>query len=304
MRYGLTVAPWGVYADPRTLMQLARRAETAGWDGLFLWDAMLHDPDDLPKADPGIALAAIATSIERLRLGTIVTPLARRRPWKLARELVTLDHLSGGRLVLGVGLGDPSDEEFAWFDEVGRDHRTRARMLDEGLAVLTGLWRGEPFRFDGEFYHLREMTFRPVPVQSPRIPIWVGGWWSNRAPMRRAARWDGVVPGRLGAPLTPDDLRALVAYIREHREDAAPFDVVVSGTTSGAYPAAAASHVRRFAEAGATWWLEAAGVAGRAFPPEQIEERIRQGPPRIEHLGDHDAQPASTMGQGRREPGC
>ena len=281
MRYGLELAPWGAYADPCLLARLARTAEAAGWEGFFLWDSMLHDPDGLPKADPWLALATVAMNTERIRIGTMVTPLPRRRPWKLAREAVTLDHLSGGRLILGVGLGDPSEEEFAWFGEVGRDHATRARMLDEGLAVLTGLWRGEPFAFAGEFYRLHEMTFLPTPLQAPRIPIWVGGWWPRKAPMRRAARWDGVHPGRLDGPLTPEDVRALIAYIGEHRTGQGPFDVVVADATPGDQPEVAAERVRAYAAAGATWWLEEGGVSGHAFPPEQVEARIRQGPPRI-----------------------
>lgn len=202
MRYGIELAPWGDYTAPRALAALARDAETAGWDGLFLWDAMLHDEQGLPKADPWIALAAVALGTERIRLGPMVTPLARRRPWHVAREAVTLDHLSGGRLILGVGLGDPSEGEFAWFGEPGIDHRTRARMLEEGLAILAGLWRGEPFAHVGEYYTLHEMTFLPRPVQFPRIPVWVGGWWLNRAPLRRAVRWDGFHPGRLDRPLS------------------------------------------------------------------------------------------------------
>ena len=280
MRYGLELAPWGELADPRALAALAREAEAAGWDGFFVWDAMLHDPDNLPKADPWVALAAVAISTERLRLGPMVSAPPRRRPWKLAREAVTLHRLSNGRLILGVGLGDPSDEEFAWFGEVGRDHKTRARMLDEALAIIAGLWSGQPFAFDGEFYTLHEMTFLPTPVQSPRIPIWVGGWWPNKPPMRRAARWDGVHPGRLDAPLTPEDVRDLVAYIKEHRTSDAPFDVAVGGVTPGDRTGAAAEMPRRFAEAGATWWLELGGGAGDAFPTERVRERVRQGPPR------------------------
>ena len=281
MRFGIELAPWGDYADPRPLVRLAQTAETAGWDGFFLWDAMLHDPDHLPKADPWIALAAVAAATDRIRLGPMVTPLPRRRPWKLAREAVTLDHLSNGRLILGVGLGDPSLEEFAWFGEPGSDHRTRGCMLDEGLAILAGLWSGQAFGFEGEFYRLHEMTSAPTPVQTPRIPIWVGGWWPNRAPMRRAARWGGVHPGRLDGPLTPEDVRALVAYIRQHRTDPGPFDVVVADATPGDQPAAAAARVRAYAEAGATWWLKEGGTSGRAWPPERIEARVRQGPPRF-----------------------
>jgi len=236
---------------------------------------MLHDPKGMPKADPWIALAAIALSTERVRIGTLVTPLPRRRPWKVAREAITLDHLSGGRMVLGVGLGDPSEEEFAWFGERGIDHRTRARMLDEGLAILDGLWRGEPFGFEGELFRLHEMTFLPRPVQRPRIPVWVGGWWPNPAPMRRAARWGGVVPGRLDGPLSPDDIRDLVHAIRRQRETKAPFDVVVA-EMSGDDRSAVQERIRAFAEAGATWWLEKGG----ARPPEEIRSLVRKGPPR------------------------
>ncbi len=278
MRYGIVVAPWGELADPHALAGLAREVETAGWDGIFLWDAMLHDPAGLAKADPWIALAAMALGTERVRIGTLVTPLARRRPWKVAREVVTLDHLSRGRMILGVGLGDPSEEEFVWFGERGADHRTRARMLDEGLAILDGLWRGEPFSFDGEFYRLHEMTFLPRPSQQPRVPVWVGGWWPNTAPVRRAARWDGVVPGRLDRPLSPEDVRDLVHTVRQHRTVEGRFDVVVAEVSegSGEDRAAANERVRAFAEAGATWWLEKGG----ARPAEQILHRVRQGPPR------------------------
>lgn len=279
MRFGIELAPWGELADPRALAALAREAEAIGWDGFFVWDAMLHDPDRLPKADPWLALAAVAASTERIKIGPMVTPLPRRRPWKVAREAVTLDHLSNGRLILGVGLGDPSDEEFTWFGEVGRDHSTRARMLDEGLDILAGLWSGQPFSFDGEFYRLREMTFAPSPVQSPRIPIWVGGWWPNKAPMRRAARWDGVHPGKLGGRLTPEEVRALVAYVGEQRPSDAPFDVAVGGVTPGDR-ADAGEEIRRFNDAGATWWLEVGGADGAAFGSERVRERILQGPPR------------------------
>ena len=276
MQFGIELAPWGDYADPLALAQLARTAETAGWDGFFLWDAMLHDPDDLPKADPWIALAAVAAATRRIRFGPMVTPLPRRRPWKLARETVTLDHLSEGRLTLGVGLGDPSLEEFAWFGEAGADHRTRARLLDEGLEILAGLWSGRPFAFDGEFHHLHEMTFLPAPVQTPRIPVWVGGWWPNRAPMRRAARWDGVHPGRIGGSMSLEDVAELVVYIRRRRPVGAPFDVVVADPPEIAATERLTDRLRGLEAAGATWWLVKAG----AIPAESMERIVRQGPPR------------------------
>jgi alkanesulfonate monooxygenase SsuD/methylene tetrahydromethanopterin reductase-like flavin-dependent oxidoreductase (luciferase family) len=276
MRYGIEAAPWGELANPRTLARIAAVAEDAGWDGFFLWDGMLHDPDGLPKADPWIALAAIALATERIRFGPMVTPLPRRRPWKVARESVTLDHLSNGRFVLGVGLGDLSLEEFAWFGERGVDYATRARMLDEGLAILEGLWGGEEFRFSGEFYQLAPMRFLPAPVQSPRIPVWVGGWWPNRAPMRRAARWDGAHPNRAGRPMTPEETAEIAAFIRENRASNAPFDLVIGDYFSTLERGELADRIEALERAGATWWVDKIG----ALPASEAEARIRQGPPR------------------------
>ena len=184
--------------------------------------------EPLPLVDPWVALAAVALSTQRIRFGTLVTPLPRRRPWKLARETVTLDHLSNGRLTLGVGLGEYMTE----FDDLGEpsDLKVRAAMLDEGLEVLTGLWTGQPFQ------HLRRALSGtakrcscPTPVQQPRIPIWVAGQWANKAPFRRAARWDGVFPILRGAfmrDITPEQFADMLRYIRQYRADDAPFDLV------------------------------------------------------------------------------
>jgi alkanesulfonate monooxygenase SsuD/methylene tetrahydromethanopterin reductase-like flavin-dependent oxidoreductase (luciferase family) len=276
--FGLSLPNLGVYGDPRLLADLAQEAEAAGWDGFFLWDSLLADREHpQPVVDPWVALAAVATATRRLRLGPMVTAVARRRPWKLARETVTLDHLSGGRLILGVGLGDPAEAEYGAFDEP-TDPRVRAQRLDEGLAVLAGLWSGQPFSFMGEHYRVREATFLPPPTQQPRIPIWVGGWWPNKAPMRRAARWDGAFPGKLDGTLTPDEIRAIIAYIERHRPSNRPFDVVVGGTTPGDDRAAAAARTATYAEAGATWWVES--FAESAPSPDGARARIRQGPPR------------------------
>jgi hypothetical protein len=229
-----------------------------------------------------VALAAVALATNQISIGPIVTPIARRRPWKLARECVTLDHLSGGRLILGVGLGDPIATEFGSFGEE-TDPRLRAEMLDEGLEVLTGLWRGEPFTFEGKHFQVKDALCWPPPLQSPRIPIWVAGWWPNRRPMRRGARWDGIVPGKLDehgfARLTPDEVREIIAYVREHRETDAPFDVVMGGLTPGDDPSRAAEIVAPYAAAGLTWWHE--GVPSLHTPLETARTRIRQGPPRL-----------------------
>ncbi|MCL4490151.1 MAG: LLM class flavin-dependent oxidoreductase [Chloroflexi bacterium] len=172
MQYGLSLPNGGMYHDARSLGEFAHLAEEAGWDGVFLEDYIVwQGHQDVPTYDPWVALAAMALATERVRLGTTVTPLPRRRPWKLAKEAVTLDHLSNGRLILGVGLGDASiDSSFTHFGEV-MDVKKRARMLDEALEVLVGFWSGQPFRFDGEHYHLKEITCLPRPVQTPRIPI-------------------------------------------------------------------------------------------------------------------------------------
>ena len=272
MRFGISVPNIG---DLDALIGLGIEADRAGWDGFFLWDHMRFMREfPVPVFDPWVALGAIATRTERIRIGTMVTPVARRRPWKLARETVTLDHLSGGRVILGVGLGYPPDADFELLGE-DPDDRVRAGKLDEGLAVLTRLWSGEPFDFEGEHLHVRETQFLPTPVQRPRIPIWVAGMWPNRAPFRRAARFDGVVPiavdeRGMPASLDPETLREVVAYVREHRKVDEPFEVVHGGLAD---PCA----IRASEAAGATWYLADAGIEGPGWE-EPTLELIRSGP--------------------------
>jgi alkanesulfonate monooxygenase SsuD/methylene tetrahydromethanopterin reductase-like flavin-dependent oxidoreductase (luciferase family) len=289
MQYGINLPAFADFADPYALVELARDAEVAGWDGFFIWDHMVFDPSWHSMLDPWVGLAAVALATERVRIGTLLTPLPRRRPWKLARETVTLDYLSRGRVTLGVGIGDPVKWEFGFFGEE-TDAKTRAAMLDEGLTVLTGLWRAEPFSFAGEHYRLDEMIFKPGPIQQPRIPIWVGGYWPRKPPFRRAARWDGVCPGRAdNQPLTPQDWRDILAFIKEHRESDAPFDAVGGGQTSGTERAQDAELVATYAVAGVTWWIE--DISPWRFGldwedqwtpdySEQMRERVRRGPPR------------------------
>jgi alkanesulfonate monooxygenase SsuD/methylene tetrahydromethanopterin reductase-like flavin-dependent oxidoreductase (luciferase family) len=282
MRFAINVPNFGDYGDARVLAQIAREAEDAGWDGFFLWDHLQYfDPSQrVPVADPWIALSAIATVTRSIRLGPMITPIARRRPWKLARETVSLDHLSGGRLTLGVGLGGPPESDFAAFGEEV-DPRVRAEMLDEGLAVLTGLWRGEPFSHQGEHYQIRDALFLPPPLQQPRIPIWVGGFWPHRAPFRRAAHWDGVFPADAATSgqrtLTPDEIGQVTRYIARHRTTAEPFDVVITGETPGDEPTRAVDIVAPYAAVGCTWWLEP--LHGFRGPLDAMRDRIRQGPP-------------------------
>lgn len=295
MKHGLSLPNFGSFADPRLLVEVAREAERAGWDGVFLWDHVLLWPT--PMADPWVALAAVASATERVRLGTLVTPLPRRRPVKLAREVVTLDHLSGGRAVLGVGIGDGPWE----WDHLGEeaDPKTRGAMLDEALELLTKLWSGAPVLHEGCFYRFGcadadgrgpvATPFLPRPVQSPRIPVWVAGVWPNKRPFRRAARWDGVVPRvrgeRLSRAARPDELREIVAYVRAHHHSQGPFDIVASGRTTGGDHAGDGETVARYAAAGATWWVEdiSPGAFGcrwqDPWPLAAMRERVRRGPP-------------------------
>jgi len=222
---------------------------------------------------------------ERIRLGTMVTPLSRMRPWKLAGETATLDRLSNGRVILSVGLG-AVDTGFDAFGEV-IDRKTRAELLDEGLEILTGLWRGQPFSYKGKHYTIKKTGFLPPPppVQQPRVPIWVVGAWPREKSMRRVLRYDGLLPNPMTAKgkhrkMTPADVRKMKAYVEANRTEATPFDIVVEGTTPGGSRKKAGAVVRRWADAGATWWIEAMWEnADEADAHEAVFKRIQQGPP-------------------------
>ena len=275
MQYGFVI-PGG---DIHTIIEMAGEAEEAGWDGIFYWDGIAIPGAEL-MYDPWVVLTGIAMRTSRVRIGAILTPISRRRPWKLARETMSVDHLSHGRLIVPVGLGALDDGAFGKVGEA-TDRKTRAQLLDEGLAILTGLWSGQPFSFHGEHYHLDEMTFTPPPVQQPRIPIWVAGAWLRERSMQRVLRYDGLLPNKIdasGGPITPDDIRAMRAYIDEHRTQITPFDIVMEGETPGESPEQTAEIVRPFAEAGATWWIEA---RWGAESPAEVRARIQQGPPRL-----------------------
>lgn len=256
MKFALNIAPFGPLADVRALTELAQQAEESGWDGLFLWDHIHWTPPEHPESlDPWMALAVIASQTSRLKLGTMVTPLARRRPTTLARQTVTLERLAPGRLILGVGVGAPSREEFEQLGEQA-DLKTRARQLDEHLDVLTRLWSGEPVNHQGEFYSLENVRFLP---RAERIPIWVGAAWPGKpGPLQRARRWHGYFPVHdTLRPLTPEELEQAVAALN------APIDVMVGG----------ARYDRAYERAGATWWSQV------VMPGPQAWKRVQAGPP-------------------------
>jgi alkanesulfonate monooxygenase SsuD/methylene tetrahydromethanopterin reductase-like flavin-dependent oxidoreductase (luciferase family) len=240
-------------ADPGELVALGVRAEAAGWDGVFYWDHAHGSPAmPAPVADPWVLLGALAVQTERIRIGTNITAAARRRPQKLARETVTVDHLSGGRLIFGVGLGEPPEEFTAYGDDASR--REIAERLDETLEVLGLMWSATPFDHDGRHLTVHDAQFLPPPVQQPRIPVWTACVVPHTAPLERAARWDGVALAAMGEEgsilrVGVDDVRRAVAVIDEQRAPAAgPFDVAIS---SPDLPTDA--ELDELGAAGATW---------------------------------------------------
>jgi len=248
VKHAIDVPPFGELADPRVLAELAAAAEERGWDGFFVWDHIVYRAPVRAVADPWVALAAVACATSRLRIGPLITPLSRRRVHKLARETVTLDLLSSGRLTLGVGLGSARNGELEPFGEVA-DPRERARLLDQGLDDLIGYWAGE---------------FQPVPVQRPRIPVWVAAEWPHRRPVRRALRWDGLFPTHLPGP---EALAELASEIRASRPAGDPFDLIVD-IPPGEDP-------DPWARAGATWAVTDFGIQPTLA---EVREAIDAGP--------------------------
>ncbi|BCJ29153.1 LLM class flavin-dependent oxidoreductase [Actinocatenispora sera] len=288
MRFSINVPNFGDFADPRTVALVATAAEQAGWDGLFVWDHVVHDKTrrrGQPFGDPWLLLTAAALATSRIRLGTLVTPVARRRPEQLARQVATLDALSGGRVVFGAGLGGPIEDEFGSFGEP-TDPVLLAERLDEGLDLLNRYWSGEPVNHDGKHYQVRDVQLLPATVQRPRTPVWVGGYWPRRRPIRRAARWDGVVPlftdARHGEVPSIGAVRELVDYVRAQRADRdGPFEIVLGGASPGD-PAAARDLISPLADAGATWWDERQVQTLVGFDRlAPVLRRIEQGPPTI-----------------------
>ena len=274
MKYGF-VLPRG---DAQTAAKFAHQAEEAGWDGFFVWEPVWG-------IDAWVCLTAAAMLTERIKLGTMITPISRMRPWKLASESATLDNLSNGRVILSVGLG-AVDSGFETFSEI-TERKKRAELLDEGLEVLTGLWSGEPFHFKGEHYDIEitKETFNPPPppFQKPRIPIWVVGAWPRVKSMQRALRYDGLLPNVMGedgkvrmSPATPDEIHEMKQFIKGNREGNAPFDIIMEGQTPGDDPREAAKIIAPYEQAGATWWIEAMWSTPGA---DKVLKRIKQGPP-------------------------
>jgi alkanesulfonate monooxygenase SsuD/methylene tetrahydromethanopterin reductase-like flavin-dependent oxidoreductase (luciferase family) len=278
LQRGIAIPNFG--EDPGELIQLGVDAEAAGFDGFFLWDHIVFSDtgDGPPILDPWLLIAVIAARTSRIRLGTMITPVPRRRPWQLARQTATLDVLSGGRVILGVGIGSPAYGDFGIFGEPA-GARERAELLDEGLAVLAGLWTGEQFSYQGRHFTVDPVRFSPAPLQRPRIPVWVGGVLPARRPVARAARWDGMVPirfadRRLVRP-PASDIAAVRDQVLAARGSVSGFDLVVWAEVAP-QPREVPALARPYAEAGATWWIETA----KPEPGwrDQVTARIAAGP--------------------------
>jgi alkanesulfonate monooxygenase SsuD/methylene tetrahydromethanopterin reductase-like flavin-dependent oxidoreductase (luciferase family) len=276
MRYGLSLPTGGECGDPRFLLDLAERAEGVGWDGLFLEDYVCYGGDAAaPTCNVWVVLAAIAARTERIRLGTEVTPVTRRRPWNVAREAAAVDQLSGGRMILGVGLGDTGqaievDASFARFGEE-TEPRVRGEMLDEALEIIAGLWTGKRFDHRGRHYTVADVTFSPRPLQQPRIPIWIGGGYPNARPTRRALRWDGSclykeTHGGSWEDMSPDDVRALRRAAGNR-----PFTIAVGGSGRRDDWEAERDHIGAVADAGADWWIEWVPPGERSAMRDAVE---------------------------------
>lgn len=274
MRYGICAASIGEYAEPDRLVEAAQAAEAAGWEALLVWDHLAY-AWGVPSADPWVVLAAAAQATTRLKLGTAVTPLPRRRPAVVAGTVATLDRLSGGRVIFGAGLGGVAVEFTAFGEPDGTSDR--AAMLDEGLDVVTALWSGQPVRHAGRFYQVNGVTLAPLPMQRPRVPVWIGG--TSAPARRRAARWDGWIincDDEQGAMIVPPaclaaDTDAVTAL---RPAGCGRFDIAVTGVSAG--PGDPVPDT--YAQAGATWWLE--HIHGRRGSHASMMARISAGPRR------------------------
>ena len=274
---GMAVPNFG--EEPAGLIELGVAAEDAGFDGFFLWDHIVFSNrgDGPPIIDPWLVLAVVAARTSRIKLGTMITPVPRRRPWQLARQTASLDRLSGGRLILGVGIGSPAYGDFGIFHEPSGD-RVRADMLDEGLAVLDGLWSGERFSYAGQHFIVDPVRFTPAPVQRPRVPVWVGGVLPATRPIVRAARWDGVVPIRFAERSLIRPSATDIAGVRERvtaaRGSADGYDVVVWAEVA-AQPGEVPALAVPYQAAGATWWIETAKPEPEWW--EGVTQRVAAG---------------------------
>jgi alkanesulfonate monooxygenase SsuD/methylene tetrahydromethanopterin reductase-like flavin-dependent oxidoreductase (luciferase family) len=272
MRFGFVITG----GDANEIVEMGELIEQSGWDAAFGWETVYG-------LDPWVLLGAIAAKTSRIRLGTLLTPPSRRRPWKLAAEVATLDRLSEGRAQLIVGLGAPE----TGFAEVGEaaDRKTRAELMDEAIELMHRFWSSEPFTYEGKHYKVdwQNTNWKLAPVQKPRAPIWTVAMWPNARSMARAYRLEGCLPfvrteNPMENGITPEDVAAIQAQALEVKDPKSTFDVVIEGVTPPG-DEAALDRVRAFRDAGATWWVESMWEAPGGM--DAVRERIVAGPPKV-----------------------
>ncbi len=276
MKYGLYAPNFGkTFGDPNKLVELAEIAEQSAWQGFFLWDHILTE-EPTYVVDPWIALTAMASKTDSLILGTSVTPSPRRDPSKLIRETLTLQSFSGGRLILGLGLG--IDDEFRWLGHEP-NIKIRAKMQEEQLEILSSAWKGEEVNYQGDYYNIEKAQFLPEKATKTDIPIWFGGTWPNKKPFRRAARWgNGIIPLKVGfeEPLTPDEIQEVKDYTSQFLPKGRKFDIIKVGFTPREKREEQITHLKFYEKAGITWFLETIGDFRGTF--QDIVEIIERGP--------------------------
>ncbi|MHA2169731.1 MAG: LLM class flavin-dependent oxidoreductase [Candidatus Kariarchaeaceae archaeon] len=282
MKFGVDIGNYGAFSDPDYLKKFAHLVEESGWDGLFIWDHLQLFPEyfrGVPFIDPWIGLSIIAMNTTKIKLGPYITPLSRRRPWQVYRQVVSLDHLSKGRVMFGVGLGTPAEFDMGAFGDA-TDDKLRAELLDESLDIIQELSTGEIINFNGKHYHLKQVQLLPKPYQE-RIPIIVGGEWPNKPPFRRAARYQGVVPISNNWPnrLSPEDIIKIQVYIAKHRTLKEPIEVTLGGSTP-VDQSEAKKIIQPYKDVGLSWWLE--DIDGIHGPFDQLIERVKAGPPDLD----------------------
>ena len=278
IKYGISLIQFNEFSDPNLVVEFAVEAEKAGWDGIFLCDHLFYSREPVNSiSETWVLLSAIAAKTQNIKIGTYVSPLPRYHPWQFAKITATLDVLSNGRLILGLGIGGP-DVEYEAFGEK-YDTKILAEKLEESLDILQGLWSGQPYSYSGKHYSLENVCLLPKPVQSPRIPIILGGTWPNKRPFIRATNFDGVAPIHKNFPqeLTAEEFQEISTLIKQHRTSNEPFEILKSGTGFFA-PEMRVEMIQSYANAGITWWLEHVNTLMQPSV-EAMRKIVKQGPP-------------------------
>lgn len=275
INFGIYIANFDIFESPIDYLDLAVATEENSWDGFFMWDHTVGIPGK-PASETFTTLSAIASKTNNIKIGTTVTGLPRHRPWNLARKVATIDHISNGRFIFGIGLG--ARDEYSPFNEEN-DNKILKEKVDESLQIIQGIFEKDHFSFSGKHYQLNDVSFNPKPKQK-NLPIWVAGTWPYKGPFRRAAKFNGIFP--LSADpdeirLSPKEYQDIISFINQFRDPKSDFDVVSHMYTTGNKEDDA--WISDYIDVGVNWLIEVI-YPGRASKKE-IFDRIKKGPPSI-----------------------